>query len=268
MHRPDLEALIADQPLQEYRPAGYHELSTYRLAWLRVCWGYQGWGRRVWIDPLPGAEILATGATIEKLHCAEDARAIVESSRPMPPVLAELSSLDPVISEPAHPPARILRWQIGDLIFENRTSPVGSGLVLSALVVGRGASAIGSRVDSLMHEITQLVAGTTKEAGRCSYGLRRYLWSFLASVIFLIPAIFVPGTLAFEFLPDPVPIFVIIGAAFFSTYVFTRWSQHNRLQQQRKVWGAVLTQGDSDGTIRRALASIGIELPEAPAPSS
>ncbi len=57
-------------------------------------------------------------------------------------------------------------------------------------------------------------------------------------------------------------LLVIISATVISTYILSRWGQHNRLRQQRKVWGLFLAQGDSDGTIRRALSSIGILLPE------
>jgi hypothetical protein len=205
---------------------------------------------------------------IEKFHCADDALTIVEMNRPAVAVLSELSKFEPVVTEGGQPLARILRWQLGGLSLESRSVPIGGGLVCSALAIGRNPAAIASSLDSLIEQTTDRAHTAGGKPRSCTYGFRRFLWSLIACSIFLIPAIFIPGSLAFAFTPDPVPLLVITAAAVVATYALTRWGQHNRLQQQREVWGLFLAQGDNDGTIRRALASIGIELSEETPPAS
>ena len=266
MHNPDLERFIPEAHGQEYRPAGYPALSAYRLAWLKLCWGANGMARRVWVNPSGGEEPLVLDVLVDQLHCSEDALNIIEASRPASIVLAELANFDPVFSEQGRGPGHVVRWQTGGLKAESRTVPSGGGLVCSALAIGRDSAAIGSILDAIIDQtaLSADTGGTNRR--RCSYGFRRFLWSLAASAVLLIPAIFIPGGLVSVFAPDPVPLLVIIGATVVSAYALTRWSQRNRLGNQRKYWGSVLAQGDPDGTIRRALASIGIELPEAAPP--
>lgn len=262
MHNPSLEALIPDIPLREYRPAGFPDMSAYRRAWLKLCWGFKGWARRVWISAAGGEEPLAVSISIEELHCSRDVQEIIDASRPSHAILSEFALAGLELTESGTSGDRTFRWTSEGFSFEQRIYPIGGGLLCDSLAMGRERDTVRRYLDSLGPKNT---AAGSEGAGplRCHNGLLRFGWSFIMTIVFIVPIIFIPGMIATAVAPEAVFLIAMAVSLLVGTYTLDRWFKSQRLRNQRRVWTSRLHQGDNDGTIRRALASIGFQLPEA-----
>ena len=260
-----LHALIPDLPLSEYRPAGYAPLSAWRKLILKVGWGFDGWARRVWVsDPTQGTTPLVIGCQVETFHCSHDIDAIDLSSR-HPKAMKALADIGiDVIDRPMQREATFL-WRTPQLTFQERAFSRGRyrcGILWASPNRAEQSEAAPPQVNALVDAMRSNI-GELREPTRklCINPIWRTLFSAI-DVFVCLTVIFVVADSLRRALPTAFAVPVVLLVATLVAWAYIAWASRYRYKQRYKVWSEWWAQGDNDGTIRRALASVGIDLPE------
>jgi hypothetical protein len=219
------------------------------------------------VNPTAGAEgePVYIGSEVDAWHCSADAEALFNSSKPNLDVLMQQGDLEVEISDHSSSGARTFRWKRDGLQFELRFFAVGKYLY-ETLAISRGFTPVTPQLDGHYQTFRNNVQFANDRPRRnCIQTLWRFLFGLVTTLsITLIPAIII-GSLVGAVLGSGtglVVLFLFVAGCF----AWVVWSSRQTNSYLKKHWTRVFTQGDHDGTVRRALASIGIELPPAPSP--
>jgi hypothetical protein len=241
-------------PLKEFHTE-CSRLSVLRWLYVKLYWGYKGSVRRVWLArDAADAAPLVVAHSVEACHCPGDAQALWRLWKPSGGLIPEFQDAAVNVSESA-PNELSLRWKRGGLSFGQRSLVHRN--VLSHMIALTQDGSDGSPVlERLADETRSRIAERFPESPRfCWHALGRWGWLLL-----FMGLLFGLGQLARIGIGDAASIAVILGGAAFGTYYVCIGDRRRLRKGLRKSWTLVLRQGDSDGTIRRALKSIGISL--------
>jgi len=234
---------------------------------LNVCWGLRGRARRVWVNDNASSDQdpLLIDSEIESWHCEKDAELLLNAAKPGVEILTHFKDFDAEINEHGSSGERVLSWEHDGLKFEQRVFAKGKYLH-GTLVVRRreakGSSQVADHISAVRRNIDNL--GERPRKG-CVQVLWRYLYSNLVTGVAALPPAFVLAAVISaatgrEFLVLPVFVAGVIVAG----YAYTVWMGRQNRKYLNKMWFRLFHQGDYDGTVPMALASIGVELPAAP----
>lgn len=161
-----------------------------------------------------------------------------------------------------------MSWGYRGLRFEQHVFTAGKYLQ-STLAVTRGygvtSPEIAEHISAVRRNMDSLGERTRKG---CVQVLWRYLYSnivmgLVAAVPAITLAIVIGAATGRGFLVLPVFVAAVVAAG----YAYTVWIGRQNRKYANKIWHRLFHQGDYDGTVRRALASIGVELPAVNAPT-
>lgn len=263
MLNPKLTALIPDQPFQEFTLVGSLETPLVQRLYSRTVRGYQGAGRRVWITP---HGLLDVG--IERVHCSFDSEQIVEFVRPDIPTLAEMSRYNlSVTTSPAG--LTSAEWHSNGMSFVTSMKSSGPFIIEAAVVTTESANSdqeAAKTAARIVEETSTRIVDPNHRDGACLGRWANILWSIAYQMPIIAIFIFIPGMITVALMPKPFFLASIALGAIVATYVCSKWSASIVRNRRHALWSRACEQGDQDGTIRRALASIGHPLapPEPP----
>jgi len=258
------ESPIPDLPLKEYSPAGFPALSYWQRVARKVYWGHRASYRRAWVDETATAEgepVLIT-SEVDSWHCSADANLIFNASKPSMDILAEHSDLGVEIIDDGRSQARVFRWNAAELKFEIRAFALGKHLY-EILAVSRGLPARSVHLDDhLARARGNLESANEPQRYSCIQALWRFLFSLvLCFIVAGVPAIIVGSVIGAALGLGSLTGLVVFFAFIAGSYLYVLWANRRQRKYLDEHWSRVFRQGDHDGTVRRALASIGIELP-------
>jgi len=260
---------IPDFALKEDWPVGFKAWSLWERIVRKVNWGHRASFRRAWVDATATAdgEPVFIGSVIDSWHCSADANLLLDAAKPSMEILAQYSDLGVEIIDDSSSGARLFRWARAGLEFEIRALAVGKHLY-EILAVSRGEPPKSAQLDDHFARARRnLQSPNESQRHNCTHTLWRFLFALILIIAIPgIPALIVVaviGTaLGLGSLTGLLLFWVFIGGCYATSLWFTR---RNR-EYLNEHWRRVFHQGDHDGTVRRALASIGIDLPIANTP--
>jgi hypothetical protein len=254
---------IPDLPLREYFPASFRRISLWGRVVRKVNWGHRGSYRRAWVDATANTdgEPAFISSELDSWHCSADADLIFNGAKPSLEVLTQFSDLHVEIIDHSVSGARIFRWDRDGLKFEIRALAMGQHLY-EIIAVSRGKAPNASKLDDHL-ALARRNLGGSKQSQRhnCIHTLWRFLYCVVLGIGLAIPAIIVASlisaALGIGSLNGLLALVTFI-ATFFLVFL---WFNRRQRKYLNEHWCRVFRDGDHDGTVRRALLSIGIELP-------
>jgi hypothetical protein len=259
----NVESPIPDLPLKEYGPAGFTPLSTWQRVLRKINWGHRGSYRRAWANETATAdgEPVFISSAMDSWHCSADANLIFNAAKPSVDILGQFSGLDVEIIDRSASGARIFRWARDGLKFEIRALAIGQHLY-EITAVSKGEPPRASKLDEhLILAQRRLQRGDQPQRHNCIHTFWRFLYCVVLGIVLAIPAIIVASLLASALgvgsLNGLIALVTFVAIFFF---VFL-WFNRRQRKYLNEHWSRVFRQGDHDGTVRRALSSIGIDLP-------
>jgi hypothetical protein len=153
------------------------------------------------------------------------------------------------------PEAVSLRWQANGLILEQR-SFVQANVLSHTIVLTQSDGAASTVLHALEDETRSRITQTSpKEPRFCWHGVGRWAWlpAFVAALLGL-------GQLTQAVAGGTASMIVVLAGLAGGVYYLLFGDRARLRRRLRNSWSLVLKQGDSDGTIRRALHSIGISM--------
>jgi len=260
----NLEELIPDLPLKEYRPAGRTAHSLLAKLNLLFYWGRRGEARRVWVNDgaVAGRGELVISTAIESWHCQKDAEMVFNTSRPGIEILSEFSYLEVEQAEQAVSGERVRRWANHGLGFELRSFCSGKYTCSTLSVRGRDAASSGMAEQQIAAIRSEIRGGDRGAPKRCVQFLWRFLYLVGQGGVVGLLGVIAGATLRSALGLGGVSLASVI-AGLLALFAFVVWTTHQTRKFVMKMWSRHFSQGDNDGTVRRALGSIGIELPTA-----
>jgi hypothetical protein len=257
---------IPDLPLNEFWPVGFPATSLWQRTVRKVNWGYRRSFRRAWVNARPAADgdPVYFGSTVDSWHCGADADLLFNSSKPSIDILTQYSDLSVEITDQSISGARIFRWDWAGLRFELRALIAGE-YSFDVLAVSRGQPPTSHYIEEHCLRLRDTLQ-SSKQRNR--FNCIHTLWRFLFGIALFLPmlatvfvVVAVVGTGLGLGSGTGLLMFVAIVAGCFGAGL---WFGRRNRDYLSKHWSRVFYQGDHDGTVRRALASIGIHLPPAP----
>lgn len=242
--------------LREFTPVGRAPVRLLRKAYMRLGYGYRRTERRIWVNPDASSPILVN-LEVERLHCPRDVAALLEGGSLSPELMTAFDDLHLRVTDEASG-TRIMRWNLNDFTCSLRRIARGSSLI-DILTMTRSEQA-ASIADDLAAETVEWF---DEDAGGplCLGFTWRQLWGLAIAVPLIVIPIFGTGMAAYAIAPDPVAILAIIVAGIATVLAHGVWNRRRRFKYLSKIWRQIFTQGDNDGSVRRALGSIGVTIP-------
>lgn len=254
---------IPDLPLEEYQLAGYTAWSPWQRLLRRVNWGHRSTFRKIWVDrsATAGDRPLLISSVVESWHCPADATLLFDAAKPSVEVLTQFSELHVEISDESSSGVRIFHWDRGGLNFALRSIALGNS-VCDVLALARGEHPSSVELDNVLAGLRQNLRASESRPRRCVQTLWRFLFGIaLIGLAAGIPALIFGATVSTALgLGSLASLFVVVIYVA-ACYVVGSWFARGTQNYLNAHWSRLFNQGDHDGSVRRALASIGVELP-------
>lgn len=218
--------------------------------------GHRRAERRIWVGE-EGSEILLVDAKLFRYHCAKDSMDFFNTATPQHDILPNFTDLNLTITDDTAG-RRTFKWSVGEFDFRLVRRPAQAD-VQQSISITRTGHDDGGRSERLLREMQPIAS----VRGRRRLCLSRF-WNFLgfiATGVGVLGSILLVVRIAHEAgLPDRTPWLAGIAMALFWMFPFTAWNRRRYADDLDDYWRRQFTQGDHDGSIRRALASIGVTL--------
>jgi hypothetical protein len=247
--------------MREYRPAGYLARSAWLRFRLRTSLGYRGWARRIWLcnDPHDPNGVLLVDCLVEEMHCRKDVELSMASVLRSSEATTALAKYGMDLLDRPSQSQSTIEWQYPELTFRSLWFDHGP-YHCEVMEVSRSKSS-SWQAESIADAVRSRIRANGPTGSRfCIYSLWRTVWG-LADIWPLIVAIFAINAILAALLPGLVALLIFVLSLVLIIWAGTSWSSRLHYRERLKANAKIAAQGDEDGTVRRALASIGVELP-------
>jgi hypothetical protein len=249
--------------MREYRPAGFLARTAWQRFRLKTSNGYRGWARRIWLGNIPPEAdgILLVDCIVEEMLCLKDTQgstAYILRSSEATNALARHGM--EVLDRPSHSEATI-EWQRSGLTFRSVLFDQGP-YHCEVMELARSQSALW-QAESISKSIRSSIAVDSEKSKFCIYSLWRSAWGLLDAWPVIV-VVFAINAILSVLLPGLLTLLIFILSLVLIVWAYTSWSSMRHYRERVQANSKIVAQGDEDGSVRRALASIGVQLPPVP----
>lgn len=251
-----LAALPNPEGMTEYAPVERAHLAPWTRMRLYLMRGHRRTERRIWVGQ-EGSEILLVDAELFKYHCANDAMDFFNTATLPHDILPSFTDLNLTITDDTTG-RRTFTWSSGEFAFKLVRLPAHADVLQSISIAHTGHEDSGRSVQLLRE-----MQATVSARGNSRLCLSRFwnVLAFIATGVGVLGSILLAVRIAYEAgLPDRTPWFAGVAVALFWMFPFVAWSRRRYAEALNDYWRRQFTQGDHDGSIRRALESVGVTL--------
>jgi len=255
---------IPDFALTEHHPVGLTPLSLWQRFLRKVYWGHPASYRRAWVDPVAGGDGIPIfiSSEVASWHCSADADSIFNGAKPTGEILTRFSDFNVEVIDDSVSGARIFRWDRDGLKFELRALSIANNYY-EVLAVAKGQAPRSTQIEDHLALVRENLQDL-KEPRRynCIHTFWRFVFSVLMGVVVAgVPAIIIGSVIAVGLGLGSLAGLFAFSMFIAGCYLFNLWLSQRTRDFLNKHWSQLFRQGDHEGTVRRALASIGVPLP-------